>query len=676
MKNKINVIRENYQKNRNLYLFGLVACLLFSVIIVMTKLELSTKVLRYQSYRSNQDETQFVHDFVFGTEIRQSFQNYRDFDFITLSFSDHDMWLPGKVILQIIDKENDTALFYEEREMSGIHYQVPVEISFKNFGGGIAGKEYEIRMYAADTEEAALGVFGYQTTEECAVVNGEETGYALSLGIHSYTVLYKIITLLILGIGMAAVLFVILGTFKFHLKEQHMFLLLALPLAASMLLLWPGNSVYDEARHYHTVYHYSNVLLGCGSEDTLSEIQMRKEDIQNGEELTYLGTSINGQAQNFWYYVDKIWDKPKDVSTIEVDVNDAPVVSDGKVVQYLPGVLGMTLARLLGCNHFWMMTITKMAIMGFYFGMCYYAIKKIPVLKLMVAFVSALPMNLYQASGISYDSFTYAVGIVVFAFIIKLWHAGLKRSDWIKFAVAVAVLGNCKGGVYLTLILLMCLIPKDNYVGKKWLKVFGILMVAGMSMVWAFLPTIIGWFGVPKTDNANISVVINSGGVIAQKLSPFLVLDEPVRYVTMLIRTTLTNLDVYLGQMLGYRTAWASESISLVVMLPFLVLLILSAIGEEKEQFQISAIARWGIGGILFLEYLGMQAIFLGETPIYSDVILGFQGRYFILFLPCILLLFQNQDLVYKRNKEHLYVWFSMAQLVYMYFFIELFMCA
>lgn len=675
MKNKINAIRENYQKNRNLYLFGLAAVFLFLTIIVMVKLDLGEKVLRYQSYRSNQDETQFVHDFVSGMEISQHFQNYRDFDFITLSFSDHDMRLQGKVILQIIDPETDAVLYDEEKAMSDIYYNVPVEISFEDFGGGIAGKQYEVCLLALETGEEALGVFGYQTEEEHAVLNGQETEYALSLGIHSYTDLYKNITILLLGIEMIVVLLVILGAFQFHLKEQQMFLIIALPFAICMLLLWPGNSVYDESRHYHTVYHYSNVLLGCGSEDTLTEIRMRKEDIMDSKELEQLGTAVNYQTQRFWYSVDRIWTSAGDMSTMAVDISDATVVSDGKVVQYLPGVLGMTLARLLGCNYFWMMTITRMAIMGFYFGMCYYAIKKIPVLKLLLVFVSALPMNLYQTSGISYDSFTYAVGIVVFSFIIKLWHEGLKRSDWIKFVVAVAVLGNCKGGVYLTLILLMCLIPKDKYAGKKWLKFLGILMVAGISMVIAFLPSMISWF-IVMPQQGNTSTVINSGGVVAQKLSPFLVLDEPVRYLTMLIQTTLTNLDVYLGQMLGYRTAWASKPISLAVMLPFLVLLILSVIGEEKEQFQVSAIARWGISGILLLEYLGMQAIFLGETPVYSDVILGFQGRYFILFLPCVLLLFRNQGLVYKRNKEYLYIWFSMAQLAYMYFFIELFMCA
>ena len=43
---------------------------------------------------------------------------------------------------------------------------------------------------------------------------------------------------------------------------------------------------------------------------------------------------------------------------------------------------------------------------------------------------------------------------------------------------------------------------------------------------------------------------------------------------------------------------------------------------------------------------------------------------------PHILLLFRNNGLMYKEKKEYLYPCFSMAQLVYLYFFLEIFMCA
>lgn len=683
MKRLISKIRNNCKKYHEVYVFGMIAIITILAVFIMAKLFLDNQILQYTSHISNQDKEQFVHDFTSGMEIRQKFMCYNDFDFITLSFSDHDQHIQGKVGIQVLDVSANETILYEEREASGIHYMVPVELSFLDIGGGKANKLYEIILYSVDTEEVGLGVYGYIDKSETAIVNGEKSEYALSIGVHSYTNLYRNLTKIILGIGIAVIVITIIGTFIIGLREEHMFLVLTIPFVLCMLLMGPGNGVYDQSRHYHTIYHYSNKILGCGAEDTLWEIQMRKCDIIDYEVEEKIGQAHNEQAQWLWYYADKMNEPSGDKTTVKVDVSSMPVVSDGKAIQYLPGILGMTIARFLGCNYFWMLLITKLAILSFYLFMCYYAIVKSPVLKMMLVFVSALPMNLYQAAGISYDSFTYAVGIVVVAFIIKLWHEGLEKSDWLKFAIAVALLGNCKGGVYLTLILIMFFIPKEKYVEKKWIK-FGITLgIAGISMLVGFMPTIMGLIkpiiaseGGATPPSGGVSVVINSGGIVAEKLSPMYALSEPLRFIKMFLQTMIENGDMYLGQLLGYRTAWAGDTLPMIVVLPFLVLLILSVIGNEKDRFKINVLERIGILGILFVELIGMQAIFLAETPVYSNVIIGFQGRYFILFIPYILLLFKNNGLVFKEKKDYLYPCFSMAQLVYLFFFLELFMQA
>lgn len=194
-------------------------------------------------------------------------------------------------------------------------------------------------------------------------------------------------------------------------------------------------------------------------------------------------------------------------------------------------------------------------------------------------------------------------------------------------------------------------------------------------MACMFLPTIVTWFIInPQTKN--VSEVINSGGMVAEKFSILFAVQEPVKFLRMFLKTMFSNLDIYVGQMLGYRTAWANEAISLTVMLPFLILLIFSAVGDERNKFELKTTDKIGIFGLLLMELLGMQIIFLGETPIYSDIILGFQGRYFILFIPCILLLFRDENIVYKSKKEYLYLYFSVAQIFYLYFFLEMFMLA
>lgn len=670
-------LKENLFKNQEIYGFSFVALCLIVFILIMYKVELSSNILPYTSHQSSRDEVQIIHDFTSGMEIIQSFQSYSDFDFISFDFADHDQRLKGKLGVIIQDIDNREMIIYEEIDMASVWYGVPVKISFESIGGGKANKQYEITLVASGTEEVALGVFGYETEENGATINGEKSKYALSFGVHSNTSLYFNVSKIILLISIITIFIVIICTLRLKLSEENMFLILAIPFVFCMLFLWSGNAVYDQGRHENTVYHYSNVILGCGEQDETTKLQMRKCDIINDEELKELGTLVNAQVQEYHYYMNKMWDAASEKDMVTVDISDSPLVTDGLFIQYTPGIIGMTLARVLGCNYFWMMTITRMAIIGFYLTMCYYAIHKIPVLKMMVALVAALPMNLYQTSGVSYDSFTFAVGVVVFAFVIKLWHSGLEKRDWLIFGVFVFLLGNCKGGVYLTLILLMLFIPKEKYVQKKWFKFAGILIVAGISMLSSFLPTVISWINMSFARHEGTeaaSVVINSNGAIAQKLSPVFVFSNPIEFLQMLVQTMIQNLDIYLGQMLGYRTAWSVQAIYLVVLLPFLLLLILSVISKEQEEFKIGFWVKMGISGILFLELLGMQIIFLAETPMYSQTIIGFQGRYFILFLPCILLLFRNENLIYKEKKEYLYIGFSMAQLVYWYFFIRMFM--
>ena len=133
--------------------------------------------------------------------------------------------------------------------------------------------------------------------------------------------------------------------------------------------------------------------------------------------------------------------------------------------------------------------------------------------------------------------------------------------------------------------------------------------------------------------------------------------------------------DVYVGQALGYRTAWSNRPIALAVMLPFLILMLLSAAKTENDDLDIPVRGKLLILGMLLIELLGMHIIFLVETSVYATTINGFQGRYFILFLPCILLLLRHGGLEFRKGKERLYPMFSMAQAVYLFFFIKMFLC-
>lgn len=670
-KNKI-LMNEIMKRDRTCLVFLALALLICLIIGFMYKGDLSNRVLTYITYISNQDEEQFVHDFTTGMEIQQVFSSYHDFDLITLSFSDHDAVQRGKIQLQIIDQETGEAVISSEMNMSEIHYAVPVEVSFHDIGGGKADHEYLIVLHSSQTEETAIGVYGYHTERQTASINGEKSDYALSIGIHGYTKAFKILTLSVLLISMIAIIAVVLGTFEFRLKEQNVFLLLAMPFTLCMLTMWPGNHVYDEDRHYYTVYNYSNRILEYGNSEDGTELLMRQCDVQNSAVQKGLGTAQNEQAQSFGFYTERIMEKDFNTELVTVDIGYAPVVQNGTWIEYFPEIIGMTLGRILHCNYYWMGTLARLMNIACYMALCYLAICKTPTLKSLFVLLSALPMNLYQISGISYDGFTFGVGIVLFAFIMKLWVKGLERKEWILFAILSVALGSCKGGVYLTLLLLLCFIPKKQFENKKWIKIVLMISVGGISMLWSFVPVMLRWFGFGLQETP----IVNGVSSVSNMFHLSFAYTYPAQFIKMLVKTLVENADMYLGQMLGYRTAWANTTIDQVVMLPFLVLLIMAAIKTDENDFTVGRKARIGIAVLLGLEFVGMHAIFLTETPMNSHIIIGCQGRYFILFIPCILLLFRNNGIVFKEKREYLYPLFSMAQLVYLYYFLELFMCA
>lgn len=191
-------------------------------------------------------------------------------------------------------------------------------------------------------------------------------------------------------------------------------------------------------------------------------------------------------------------------------------------------------------------------------------------------------------------------------------------------------------------------------------------------MLVSFVPTMVRWFGIGSAENVFISNVESVNG----KFHIIYTFKNPLGFIKMFILTLIENADTYLGQILGYRTAWSNQTISLTVMIPFLVLLILSAVKMNEDKFEVTAKGRLAVFLMLLIELVGMHAIFLAETSVYSTVITGFQGRYLILLLPCVLLLLRNNGLVFREKAEYLYPCFSMAQMIYLYFFMEIFMCA
>lgn len=648
--------------------FLVVAGFVLICILFMYESDLQNYILEYTSHVSNRDDTQFVQNFTSEMVLEQDFSCQYDFDFITLDFSDHDRRLSGKTIISVYEKASGKDVFYSEVENSEIRYGNPVKIEWDN--GGKEYTQYGLKIISKDTKDTALGIYGYEAApgEWKASLNGKETPYVVSIGMHSYTNIYYKLSIMILTIGYLSLLLTGILVYLFQCKIETIFLQMAIPFGICMILFLT-NSVYDEGRHVNTVYHYSNVLLGMAGNDTEQTIAKRKIDVRTKEKTQYSGGSpVNEQAQTYWNMLYSADEPAENMDIVQVDISDNTVVGDSTIIEYLPGIVGMTLGRILGLNYFGLILLTKLFMFAFYILLCYYALRNAPVMKMTLAFVALLPMNLYQASGITYDGFTFAVGLLLFAFILKLWKEGLDTRQWILVGLCSFILGCCKAGVYTSLIMILLLVPSEKYKWKKWKTFLLILIIAALPILIHYVPVFInGFLRIPQSSGMS-----NSTG---EFYNITFVIKYPFQFLEMVARTIIAKAEYYMGGILGYRTAWSNQPISWPVMVPFIVLLVISGIQYSENKFWIKITDRMLIAAILIVEVTALHAIFLRETSIYDNIINGFQGRYFLVFLPVLIMILRNQGVYMMRGSDRrIYCIYSMSLFVYLYFFIKMFM--
>lgn len=617
---------------------------------------LDDKIPKYATHDGDNTSYQIIHDFTSDYIVEQSFISSRSFDFITLYFADHDMYIAGRIGYVVYNEEEETLIQDEINcsELKYNQYGKELKISFQKLGYGQANHKYKIKLYAKDTEDVALGIYGYSTPkgEESAIVNGEDAEFAVSIGTHSYTSVFKTLAITLMLIGLIGNIVAIWICTKETITEEKMFLTLVIPFGISMLLFLSGNSVYDADAHTTMAYHYSNVLLGVAQDDDLGHIYMRVEDAVIGKEKSGVD---NEQAQEFWRVLsDWNW-KTQDN---EGQIYEVTMAHGGTILSYLPNIIGMVIGRMLGLGAYPMMYLSK--ILGFvaYIITCYYAIKVTPVLKTVFSFVAVLPICIYHATGITYDTIALSASLLMCAYIFMWWERELRMQEWIVLAVSAAFIGGCKGGVYLPLLLLMLLVPWKRWnLTLKKVIIFSVGAILGVSLFLIKYGNILISSMKVVEDFSNPNAMYGSGYCFK----------HPFAFGKMFMETVLVRGDAYLGQLLGDRTAWTQAHIEWFIIIPILLLLLAAGIRPEKEAELTCKAKKIAVLLLVIAEFVGMHIVLMSDTKITENYIYGVQGRYFLPLLPLILLVIREEGLVRKERETYkLYLYYSMMQSIYM----------
>lgn len=668
------------EKNKKLLLYLSMFMVILVASVVMIKARVEDEIVPYATYMENKDEEQFVRNLTSGMTIEQKFTSPRDFEVMTLSCSNHEKVLPGRMLFEVYDKNGD-LITSREMQNTDIVYGIPVEIPF----AGQRYQMYTVKITAMDTEEEAIGFFGYlpEKNKNTAILNGEKSEYVLSIGTHNYTNLFRSLLWIVMVVMFAGLAFLLFSLWKKELPPEKVFLMLAIPMGVALLCFLSVNFINDGDAHFARAYHYANIVLGVSEKDTMEKIAMRKDDV---DALYSSGFQDAQHAQNMQHiYENWQWFIADDEIVYGIEWRSAGTTN---VLGYLPSVIAIIVARIFHLGTYPMLYLAKIFPFVCYLVGCYYAVKITPVGKHLMVFLAALPMSIQQATGITYDNVTYMALFMMISCYLKIYFEGMKCKDAVLLTISCILLGCCKGGIYTPILALLLFFPKQKLGGLKkkikFILVAGIL-TASMTLV-GYGYTIVSYLTIDtkmkveesleseeQQSTETIKAQEKDTIVYEQRYGIGYILESPSGFIKLIINTLIERTGYYIEGIIGRMAAWAVEKIPIWSCALFGVIILLTKNGIGEEKYKIGIKMKLGMTTAVILVVLAFFVLFLVETPYYYPYIWGIQGRYFIPLLLLILLVIRNNYVIqikYSENMLYMVYYGQMILFVIGYFYI------
>lgn len=651
-------------KKKRLAAAGLTICIVLGLMIIGGAL-IFKDVPQYATFTENRNEEQFIYNIWSGYQIDQEFTGNHDFEFITLWFSDHELSMQGKTQFIITQTEDGQVVCNVEMNNNEIHYWAPVKLYIE--GGGKEKQRYHVTIISVDTgETTALGIYGYipdDEEESTCVVNGEVSEYAVGIGTHAVTRSYQIQFIFVL-IMLAVMFAACIWCLEKSVKPEILFLSIAIPMGLIFLSFLNVNIVHDGWTHLTNVYKYSNIITGMGGQDENGIVYLTEGEIELFDDM-----------DNFYVLLEKMGER-ESKSAEKVPFLIPRYTSADSILEYLPHVIGISIGRILRLSPMMSVMLSKMMGFLFYILLCTLAIKTSPILKRGFAVAAVLPMNLYQATGITYDAVITPVAFLITALILKARQQQLSRKEWIGVFILSAIMGSSKGGIYIPILLLLAFVPSAHMGGikKKIRNCFVSWLIAGGSLLLTYRNVFHDFFFSYEETKVVQDIVTGEETIIVPMYNIGYVFTNPFGFLKLLIKTLFERLDYYIGSMIGNRMAWTDYETYWFIIIGFIVMLALAIAWEESENGLMPSLReRAAAGGLLLCELVGFHALMLVETKVGAAIISGVQGRYLLPFIPLVMFcLYSKSRVRSERAGNRDWCILAVLQILYVIDFITI----
>ncbi len=442
--------------------------------------------------------------------------------------------------------------------------------------------------------------------------------------------IFIIVTIIFTALAFLAKYFI----FKNNLKIEKIYLIFAFIIYGFFVFLMPMYIAHDELYHWYRAYEVSTggliTKMGNGSVGANLPVALEKSSRKSQYGITYKST------------LDGIHEKITD----EKKFMDMETVALYSPVQYLPQATGIIVGRIF----------TDSAIIIAYFGrifnalvsilIMYTAIKIIPFGKKILFSISFLPIAVEGFTSLSPDAMTISISMLIIAYILNITYTKnikvMTKKEYLILTILYAIIALCKI-VYVPLLLLCLLIPKEKYKSKKEQIIF-------LSLIFFITLSLnLGWLSVASKY---LSVYEDATNQTTSILS------NPLKYIGVMIYTFCVNFKNYLYGMVGDGLVWGEE-VKLITIIPTTNIALLLGLAlfdkESKYKGKIKDNIIFGLTSFIILGLI-FTSLYVQWSHPGKIAIEGIQGRYFIPFLPLILLLISNIKVKYtgKENIEKL----------------------
>lgn len=411
------------------------------------------------------------------------------------------------------------------------------------------------------------------------------------------------------------------------------FLITALAVGILMIILIPLRNpvTWDDDTHFRTVYEQSFV----------SEIKWTQAAYDYENRLVPAANTMEEKED-----VIKLLNSENEFEN--------PVVTKEKSLFipylfrcYIPQSAMLSFSRVLNLSFNASQSLSRIGGYLFYVAMIYIAIYMAKFGKRIIAAIALMPTPLFMAANFSYDQ--VVISLVILAFVVfgieyfdhdhKL---SLKNTAIFLFAILLA---SFTKAVYIPLILLLFLLPKEKFTSRRSMILFRV-GICGIFL--AVMATFVLPAGLNQASSGDMR-----GGSTSVTGQLHFILSDPIFYTRLLLKSIWDTLGSYfLGSSSYVNFAYlgvSSNNSSYISIFVILFALFTDAGKDDKYVFRKSS--KLFIYAVIFsIMCLIWTALYLSFTPVGASQIAGVQSRYYIPLVVPLLFMLRTSKIETKIN--------------------------